>query len=135
MSRTYEVPLCLVNFVFPEYPSLRHVTGMRALRDDPHEARKAAKRLLAEVAATVPDDVEVVTRVRSGGNVAQAVARAEWQDGDLLVLGSTPLGPLAQVFLGSTALKLLRTCPVPVVAVPRTAPSAPHEATQETTAT
>lgn len=133
MCRTYAVPLHLVNFVFSEYPSLRHMVGRRALRDDPQEAKAAAEHMLAEVAAGVPDDVEVVTSVRSGGNVAQAVARAEWQDGDLLVLGSTRLGPVASVFLGSTSLKLLRACPVPVVAVPRP-PAPPATPTMEAAA-
>jgi nucleotide-binding universal stress UspA family protein len=40
-------------------------------------------------------------------------------DGDVLVVGSSALGPLAQVFLGSRAAKVVRHSPVPVVVVPR----------------
>lgn len=119
LSRAHQVPLQLVTFLFPEYRYLRHVPGLGSLDEDPvHRAANAAQ-LLADVAENVPDDIRVETFVRSGGNIAQAVARAQWSDGDLLVLGSAPIGPLARVFLGSTALKLLRCCPVPVVAVPR----------------
>ena len=39
--------------------------------------------------------------------------------GDLLVVGSSRHGPLARVFLGSTATKIVRASPVPVVVVPR----------------
>ena len=42
-----------------------------------------------------------------------------WEDGDLLVVGSSEHGPLARVFLGSTATRILRHTPVPVVVVPR----------------
>ena len=37
----------------------------------------------------------------------------------MLVMGSSELGPVAQVFLGSRATKILRSSPVPVVVVPR----------------
>lgn len=119
LSRAHQVPLQLVTFVFPEYPSLRHVPGLGSFGHDPTQRSTAAQQLLVEAAESLPDDVRVETYVRTGGNIAQAVARAEWSDGDLLVLGSAPMGPFARVFLGSTALKLLRCCPVPVIAVPR----------------
>ena len=38
--------------------------------------------------------------------------------GDVLVFGSSRLGPLARVFLGSTASKILRHTPVPVLVIP-----------------
>lgn len=129
LSRAHQVPLQLVTFVFPEYPHLRHVPGLGSLDDDPVKRSAEAEQLLAEVAGSLPDDVRVETHVRSGGNIAQAVARAEWRDGDLMVLGSASMGPLARVFLGSTALKLLRCCPVPVIAVPRSE-AATHPATE-----
>jgi nucleotide-binding universal stress UspA family protein len=37
----------------------------------------------------------------------------------VLVVGSSELGPVAQVFLGSRASKIVRHSPVPVVVVPR----------------
>lgn len=130
MSRAHQVPLQLVTFVFPEYPHLRHVPGLGSFDYDPIKRSAAAEEMLAAVAEGLPDDIRVDTHVRTGGNIAQAVARAEWHDGDLLVLGSASMGPLARVFLGSTAVKLLRCCPVPVVAVPR--PAAARDPAAET---
>ena len=43
----------------------------------------------------------------------------DWADGDVLVVGSSSLGPIARVFLGSRAAKIVRHSPVPVVIVPR----------------
>jgi nucleotide-binding universal stress UspA family protein len=37
----------------------------------------------------------------------------------VIVVGSSDLGPIAQVFLGSRATKILRHSPVPVFVVPR----------------
>jgi Universal stress protein family len=37
----------------------------------------------------------------------------------VLVVGSSAVGPIARVFLGSRASKIVRSSPVPVVAAPR----------------
>ena len=44
-----------------------------------------------------------------------------WHDGDLLLIGSSESGPVARVFLGSRAAKIIRHTPVPVLVVPRDA--------------
>ena len=47
-----------------------------------------------------------------------------WQDGDLVMVGSSRLAQPRKLFLGSTAAKMLRVLPVPMVVVPK------HEFTQ-----
>jgi hypothetical protein len=42
-----------------------------------------------------------------------------WSDRDVLVVGSSELGPIAQVFIGSRASKIVRHSPVPVFVLPR----------------
>jgi len=49
----------------------------------------------------------------------EALEDVEWEDGDVLVVGSSSTGPVARVFLGSRASKIVRHSPVPVVVVPR----------------
>ena len=83
-----------------------------------HRTTDAAARELADVRATVPGpDVDVV--VGTGTEWREAVDDIAWEPGDLLVLGSGAAGPLAQVFLGTAASKILRHAPVPVMIVPR----------------
>lgn len=62
-------------------------------------------------------DIDVV--VGQGLNWDEAMEDVDWQDGDLLAVGSSSVGPVTRVFLGSRASKLLRHSPVPVVVVPR----------------
>jgi nucleotide-binding universal stress UspA family protein len=82
----------------------------------------AAVKQLGDVRATVSiPDVDVVTG--TGAEWREAVENIPWRRGDLLLLGSGAAGPLAQVFLGSAAAKILRHAPVPVMIVPR-----PHTA-------
>ncbi len=60
----------------------------------------------------------VETVVSTGRSWAEAVADLGWRDDDVLVVGSSTRGPLARVFLGSHAHRIVRHCPVPVVVVP-----------------
>jgi nucleotide-binding universal stress UspA family protein len=78
----------------------------------------AVIKQLDDVRTTVAvPDVEVV--IGSGTEWREAVDDIAWESGDVLVLGSGAAGPLAQVFLGTAASKILRHAPVPVMIVPR----------------
>ena len=54
-----------------------------------------------------------------GRDWAEAFDDVEWRAGDLLMIGSSESGPIARVFLGSRAAKIVRHSPVPVLIVPR----------------
>ena len=49
----------------------------------------------------------------------EALDSLPWEDGEVLVVGSSRLGPVARVFLGSNATKIIRSSPVPVLVIPR----------------
>ena len=85
------------------------------------EIRAAARAALEQVGElpAPPADVEVV--VGHGESWDEALEDVEWEDGDVLVVGSSSIGPVARVFLGSRASKIVRHSPVPVVVVPRAA--------------
>lgn len=63
---------------------------------------------------------ERVTAVVAGGSSwERAIDRLDWNRGDLLVVGSSSSSTLlARVFLGSSAAKIVRHSPVPVIVVP-----------------
>ena len=66
-----------------------------------------------------PRATAVETVVGRGASWAEALDDLDWGEGDVLVVGSSELGPVAQVFLGSRATKILRHSPVPVFVIPR----------------
>jgi nucleotide-binding universal stress UspA family protein len=87
-----------------------------------HEAEGAiADQWIDEITsaarAVVPDGAEIA--VGEGEDWGEAVEDIPWREGDVLVVGSSSIGPLARVFLGSRATKIVRHSPVPVVVVPR----------------
>jgi nucleotide-binding universal stress UspA family protein len=65
----------------------------------------------------VPPELGAV--IGYGESWDEALEDVDWEEGDVLVVGSSSVGPVAQVFLGSRANKIVRHSPVPVVMVPR----------------
>ncbi|MDQ4212894.1 universal stress protein [Microbacterium capsulatum] len=59
-------------------------------------------------------------RLVEGGDWERAIGALDWTDGDVLVVGSSSTHPVARVFLGSSAARILRNAPVPTVIVPGT---------------
>ncbi|ABS02692.1 universal stress protein [Kineococcus radiotolerans] len=72
-------------------------------------------RVLSEEGALPP---EAETAVGAGQGWREALDAVDWEPGELLVVGSRPHGPVARVFLGSRATRILRHAPVPVVVLP-----------------
>ncbi|BBZ70815.1 universal stress protein [Mycobacterium paraseoulense] len=58
---------------------------------------------------------DVALQVVTGRSWKEALAKADWQEGELLVLGTRPRGDIRRVFLGSRSTKIIRESPVPVL--------------------
>lgn len=67
--------------------------------------------------------------VAQGRTIENAVDDLEFDDGEILIIGSSRLARTNQLFLGATASKVLRSLPVPMVVVPRNYTPAPQRQT------
>ncbi len=56
--------------------------------------------------------------VAHGRSIEEAVDRLDWEDGEVLLIGSSRLAKGRSIFLGSTANRILRALPVPMIVVP-----------------
>jgi nucleotide-binding universal stress UspA family protein len=81
-------------------------------------AREHAYATLESVQAALPEGADVTAVVADGATVEAAVEGLDWQDGDLLMLGSSRLAPPRRLFIGSTAARILRVLQVPMVVTP-----------------
>ena len=79
------------------------------------QASHAQSRL--RVDEIIGEDTDTV--IATGAGWGESMSSVDWLPNELLVLGSSTLGPIARVFLGSRATKLIRHSPVPVLVVPR----------------
>jgi nucleotide-binding universal stress UspA family protein len=83
------------------------------------DMQAAAHAVLDRVEALPQVPPELDATVGRGETWEEAVEDVEWAAGDVLVVGSSAIGPVARVFLGSRSSKIVRHSPVPVVVVPR----------------
>jgi nucleotide-binding universal stress UspA family protein len=90
-----------------------------AVRDWVRDIETAQREALERVRElpVVPEECDAV--VGRGESWEDALDDIEWQDGDVLVVGSSSIGPVTRVFLGSRSAKIVQHAPVPVVVVPR----------------
>jgi nucleotide-binding universal stress UspA family protein len=86
-----------------------------------HRAKAAAEHAYAALEsakAALPQGSDVTAVVADGATIEAAVKGLDWEDGDLLMLGSSRLAPPRRLFIGSTAAKILRVLEVPIVVTP-----------------
>lgn len=120
LSRTEGARLRVVTFLVT--PARRPVTNSVSHSEtqviDLWSVQAAAAQTEARehLAALGLDDVEFA--LATGPDWPTAVSSVAWEDGDIMVVGSSSTHRLAQVFLGSSASKIVRNSPVPVVVVP-----------------
>jgi nucleotide-binding universal stress UspA family protein len=93
----------------------RHTLGHGSEATTAHDDLSLEEELDAALADVQAPDAE---RVLLRGSAASSLAKACSQS-DLLVVGSRSYGPLHHALLGSVSAKLMRSCPSPVLVVPR----------------
>ena len=87
---------------------------------DSMEAGDCLERARATAAAVVQElGVTAEVTVASGTGIDDAIAELDWEDGEIAVVGSSRLARKRRLFLGTTAQRMLRTLPVPLVVVPK----------------
>ena len=70
-------------------------------------------------ARALPDAPEIESLVADGLTLESALKKLNWNDTDVLVVGSSRFAAPRRIFLGSTAARILAGTDAPVVVVPR----------------
>jgi nucleotide-binding universal stress UspA family protein len=124
LSATLGCPLRIVTFgvrgrtMYPPEVGLHAEDQVLAQwREQVQTAQEAALARLNDL-DLLPGDATATTSIATGGTWGEAMDEVEWEAGEVLVVGSSRVGRLARVFLGSAAIKIVRYSPVPVVVVP-----------------
>ncbi|MBV7294323.1 universal stress protein [Corynebacterium sp. TAE3-ERU12] len=121
LARAWEVPLRLVAFTpsgASMYPDAGHFGTADDLMVEWHEQAMGLLDRGRDRAQTRHPDLRIHTEVGSGNGWEGAVASVKWKKGDLMVLGSSTLGPFGRVFIGSSTNQLLRYLTVPTLITP-----------------
>ncbi|MET3920286.1 universal stress protein [Arthrobacter sp. UYEF20] len=78
-----------------------------------------ANTVLTDASHRLPAGHTVNVEVAHGRTIEEAIDDLEWDDGEIMIVGSSRLAEKNKLFIGSTANKVLRALPVPMVVVPR----------------
>lgn len=105
------VPLRLVSLV--------ELDAEGASGENINAAHIHANTVLKAAAGRLPEGHHVSVEVAHGRTIEEAIDDLEWNDGEVMIVGSSRLAEKNKLFLGSTANKVLRALPVPMVVVPR----------------
>jgi nucleotide-binding universal stress UspA family protein len=118
LAERLNVPMRVVTFAVRGRTMYPPEVGLRAEDSIVETLAAQARETLAQLKkdGVIGKDVELQVVIGNGWD--DALDDADWQDGDLLAIGTSPVGGIARVFLGSRGSKILRHSPVPVLVLP-----------------
>lgn len=109
--------------------AIRHVPlrliSLVALDNDAHHqdagqwARTHARATLERAVEGVRNRTIVTADLAHGRSTEAAIDSLDWDESEIVMIGSSRLAERSRIFLGSTANKMLRALPVPMIVVPR----------------
>lgn len=119
-DRLAHLPVQIVTFAVRDGSALTSFSNQAGIWEQwVADATNAQNRLADRIADLAPSLDVTTAGVSVGRRWSRAVAGFDWNHDDLLVVGSSRHGPVARVFLGSTANRIVRSSPVPVMLLPR----------------
>ena len=118
LAKQLQIPLRVITFAVRGRTMYPPEVGLDAETSILQSWALASREALAALKTNgiVGDDVQL--QVATGNGWDQALDAPDWDDGDLLAIGTSPQGPIARVFLGSKGTKIVRHSPVPVLVLP-----------------
>jgi nucleotide-binding universal stress UspA family protein len=118
-----DAPLRLASFAVRPRPPFTSGVGREGdeamVEQWAKEIEAAGRAALKQAGALEAAPRKLESVIGRGESWAEALEDVEWEDGDVLLVGSSATGPVARVFLGSRSSKIVRDSPVPVVVFPR----------------
>jgi nucleotide-binding universal stress UspA family protein len=118
LAERLNVPMRVVTFAVRGRTMYPPEVGLSAEDSILEQLATQARETLAQLKADGVIGKDVELQVVTGNGWDEALDAADWEDGDLLAIGTSPVGGIARVFLGSRGSKILRHSPVPVLVLP-----------------
>ena len=118
LAERFEVPVRVITFAVRGRTMYPPEVGLHAEDSILAAWETHARQMLATLRADGIVGEKALLQVVSGNGWDQALDAADWEDGEILALGTSPRGDIARVFLGSRGSKIMRHSPVPVLVLP-----------------
>ena len=110
LAAEWKVPLRLMSLV---------AVGGDGREEWTQRAQAHAATLVAKATAALPADCAVTSVVGHGKSLQKAVQGLDFEDSEVVLIGSSRLAQPKRLFLGHSASKIMRALPVPMIVWPR----------------
>jgi nucleotide-binding universal stress UspA family protein len=120
IAYTFGVPFRLATFVVRDKQMYPTGAGYDAENIVYTQFRRQAEEAQTSVLEELKHPAEVSCEVGDGKTWKAALDSLLWANTELLVVGSSSLGLIMRVFVGSNSGKIVRNSPVPCLVLPRT---------------
>ena len=114
-----KVPLRMMTFVVRDRQMYPTGAGYDAENLVANQWRAQATEGQGRIIAELPSDPPVTKGIADGKTWKAAFASVPWKSGEIIAVGSSNLGPILRVFLGSNATKIVHNATVPCLILPR----------------
>jgi nucleotide-binding universal stress UspA family protein len=118
LGRRLNVPMRVITIAVRGRTMYPPEVGLNAEDSILEQLAGYAREVLTQLKTDGVVGPNVDLQVATGDGWDDALDAVDWQDGDLLAIGTSPVGGIARVFLGSHGSKILRHSPVPVLVLP-----------------
>ena len=115
----YKVPLRLATFVVRDKQMYPTGAGYDAENMVSNQMRRQAQDAQARATANWAAPVKVSTAIGDGRDWKTAIASIGWENQEVMAVGSSGLGPILRVFVGSNSGQILHNAATPVLMLPR----------------
>lgn len=119
IAEGFHVPLRLATFVVRDRQMYPTGAGYDVENMVSNQLRRQAHEVHDRIRAEWPNADLPETVLGDGRNWRGAVESIDWDPNEMMVIGSSRLGAMMRVFVGSNSGKILRHVPVPRMIVPR----------------
>lgn len=117
-GRRFGVPVRVITFAVRGKTMYPPEVGLEAEDQVLRAWASQVRGILEELKTTGIVGEDVALQVVTGRSWNEALEKADWQEGEILALGTRPRGDIRRVFLGSRSTKIIRESPVPVLVLP-----------------
>jgi nucleotide-binding universal stress UspA family protein len=114
-----KLSLRLVTFVVRDRQMYPTGAGYDAENLVANQWRVQATEGQSKIVAALPPDPAVTAGIADGKTWKAAFESIPWKNGEIIAVGSSHLGPVLRVFLGSNAAKIVHQATIPCLILPR----------------
>lgn len=120
-AEAFNVPLRIVTFAVRDRDITPTAAGYDAENMVINEWRHQIQSEYEKAVSSWESDVPISLEIGDGSTWKESIQSLEWENSEMLVIGSSMSGILKQVFVGKNAEKIVRYASVPRLILPRSA--------------